>query len=183
MKWFSHVSWIFLGILIGVTAGVIGAVSYSVKDFLTNVQVRTDQLPKAWVRWDTVMTGVRGCNWIDLSRVNEAPRVGWTPAWDYIQLYLIPIFGNPPLSEAEKEYCYGDWTQYEWRVSPNGTKLDRPMYEAVAWFESGTWKESGRIAVGTVCEDAEIRKTTYSYRFATNNAIKRGLVACQLVAK
>jgi hypothetical protein len=176
--------WLAVANLLMLAVG-IGAVSYSVKEFLQNVQVNTTQLPdKGWVRWQTVFAGSRGCNSVDFTRINEAPKMGWTPAWDYIQNALIPAFGNPPLTAAEEQFCYGDWPNISYVVQVNGTYTTRPLYDGELWLATrdttAQWKQIGRIEVGAACEPTIIRQTTYEYRFCTNAAGMRGLTASVL---
>lgn len=170
-------------ILSAVTYTGIAAVSYSVKDFLLNIQVRTDQLPRAWVRWQTVIPGVYGCHWIDLTdqNVTKAPRTaGWVAVWDYIP-QLIATFGNPALTDEQKNFCWGDWPKYAWKVAPYNAYIARPLYDAPLWIASKTWKRIGYVAVGTPCEDVTIRQTASTlYHYATNDKGQLGLAACQL---
>lgn len=174
---------VLLALLI-VSAGV-AAVSYSVKDFLSNIQINTTQMPvKGWVRWQTVIATERGCNWVDFTRLSETPKVGWKAAWDFIQQDLIPTFGNPPLTEAEKVFCYGDWPAVSFIVQKNGTYTTRPLYDGDLWLASrdttSQWKQIGRVEVGAICEQDTIRKTSYEYHFVKNAAGTRGLTACVL---
>lgn len=162
----------------------LGAISYSVKDFLSNIEINTTQMPaKGWARWTTI-TSERGCYWLDFSRINETPKVGWKPAWDYINQVLIPTFGNAPLTDADKIFCFGDLPAIVHTVQKNGTYATRPMYDGELWLKTrdtnAQWKEVGRVEVGNKCEPEVIRKTTYNYHWVNNKAGLRGLTACSM---
>lgn len=170
--------------LIFTTAG-IGAVSYSVKEFLTNVQINTTQMPdKGWARWQTVIFDKRGCVWVDFTRLPETPKVGWIPAWDFIQNAMIPTFGNPVLTPEQEKFCYADWPAINYIVEKNGTYKTRPLYDGNLWLSTrdtgAQWKEIGRVEVGRECETTVIRKTAFTYRWATNVAGLRGLTVCNV---
>lgn len=178
-----------LGALMGLflTAGVgFSAVSYSVKEFLQNMQVNTTQMPaKGWVRWQTVIFDQRGCIWVDFTRLAETPRVGWMPGWDFIQNVLIPTFGNPPLTTAEQAFCFGDWPSIDYVAAPNGTYTTRPMYDRDLWLATrdttAQWKQTGRISIaGSTCEPTVIRQTTYAYRYCRDTGGNAGLTASVL---
>lgn len=175
---------IILGVFLLVTTG--WAVTYSLQDILSKVQINTTQLPNTgWVRWESALFGKRGCYWVDLTKASVAPRVTWKPAWDYIQLDLIPKFGNPPLTEQQKQFCFGDWPAIAYVVKPNGTKTSRPMYDGELWLSTrdigAQWREIGRVStIDTVCESAVIRQTSVRYHWVTNAAGLRGLTVCVL---
>lgn len=173
-----------IAVFIFTTAGV-GAVSYSVKEFLTNIQVNTTQMPdRGWIRWQTAIFDKRGCVWVDFTRLPETPKAGWMRAWDFIQNIMIPTFGNPPLTPEQQKFCYGDWPAINYIVDKNGTYKTRPLYDGDLWLSTrdtgAVWKEIGRVEVGRECESTVIRKTTFNYRWTTNLAGVRGLTACTL---
>lgn len=178
-----------IGVFVGValTAGLgFSAVSYSVKEFLQNMQVNTTQMPaKGWVRWQTVIFDRRGCNWVDFTRINETPRVGWMPGWDFIQNVMIPTFGNPPLTEAEQSFCFGDWPSIDYVVAPNSTNTTRPRYDRDLWLATrdttAQWKQTGRITIAnSTCEPTVIRQTAYAYRYCRDAAGNAGLTVSVL---
>lgn len=171
-----------VGFFIGVAfCSMVGAAGiYGAKEFLKEVRINTTKLPIGYVYWNNPITGERVCYHIDVSRWAEAPKVDWMSAFDYIHGYVIQTFGNPPLTQEESAFCFDKAPQYAWTVSPNGKKLDRPVYSGPAWFENGLWIEIGRAAIGQLCSISEERKTTYSYHYIMATNGKQGLVACDI---
>lgn len=156
---------------------------YGARDILLNVRVNTTQLPgKLWVSYSAAFFGTNGCVWLDLSKINVAPRVSWKSAWSYIQDDLIPIFGSPLLTEQERQFCAGIIPAVTYVVKPNGTYTTRPLYDGELWLVTrdigASWREIGRVEVGAACEPAIIRQTTFAYRWTVNANGRRGLSAC-----
>lgn len=164
-----------------------GVVGLSVKDFLSKIEILTTELPnKGYVRmqpgvWQTVILGKQDCYWGDFTRLSEAPRVGWKPAWNYIVEDLIPTVGNPPLTPEQEIICRTGLPVLEYVVQKNGTRTTRPLFDGALWLATrdtgAQWKQIGNIEIGKPCELQVIRKTTYEYRYCTNTAGVRGLTA------
>lgn len=160
------------------------ATSLSVIEFLKAVQVNTTQMPTGWVRWQTTVVSDRGCAWVDFTRINETPKIGWKSAWDFINQDLIPTFGNPPITAAQEDFCWKDIAPIAFVVAKNGTTLTRPIFDGDLWLATrdtaSQWKQTGRVDVGVACEKEVIRKTTYNYHWTTNSSGLRGLTVCEV---
>lgn len=185
MKEFMKLATAFVAGVLCATAFLAIAAVTVIDQALDNIQVSSMRPGPLWIRWDNKVVNmfVDAQCWYatDAELTTDRVQQNWAPLRSFLNK-AIAKFGVTPLTADQRAFCGlpklpGTVTKYQ--VTPSGTAISRPLYDAAAYLAvPSVWKQFGNVAVGTVCEDAVIRKTTAEYHYVTNANGHRGLAIC-----